>query len=128
MCAALAVSRSGYYNARRPPEGVRRRQDDRLRVEIGRIHQESRGSSGSPRIHTSLDGCGLGGVFPRHRMLRRWSWEWLGGGEPIRLPGRDHHQRPERSVGRLVHELVRIRILSRQAARVAKGSLIRADR
>jgi hypothetical protein len=41
---------------------------------------------------------------------------------------RHHHQRPDRSAGRLVHELVRIRILSRQAAKIAKESLIPADR
>ncbi len=41
---------------------------------------------------------------------------------------RHHHQRPERSVGRLVHGLVRIRISSRQAAKIAKESLTRGGR
>jgi putative transposase len=54
MCSALGVSRSGYYKARGASQGVRRREDERLRTEIERIHRESRGNYGSPRIHTQL--------------------------------------------------------------------------
>jgi len=77
MCAAFGVSRSGYYQARRPPEGVRRRQDDRLRVEIERIHRESRGNYGSPRIHLQLgeDGVRCG----RKRVARLMRDEGLQG-------------------------------------------------
>jgi transposase InsO family protein len=54
MCAALGVSRSGYYGARHAPGGPRRRQDDCLRGEIRRIHRESRATYGSPRVQQQL--------------------------------------------------------------------------
>jgi transposase InsO family protein len=59
MSTALEVSRSGYYKARHRPQGVRRRQDERLREEIGRIHKESRGNYGSPRVHLQLGEEGI---------------------------------------------------------------------
>ena len=54
MCEALGVSRSGYYKACQIRAGSRRERDDELRTEIVRIHQESRGIYGSPRVQLAL--------------------------------------------------------------------------
>ncbi len=54
LCHVLAVSPSGYYAWRlRPPSG-RQMRDAVLLIEIRRIHQRSRATYGSPRIHAEL--------------------------------------------------------------------------
>lgn len=56
LCEAFGVSKSGYYQwvqSQQQP-GARRQQDDLLKSEIGRIHQESRRTYGAPRIHAVL--------------------------------------------------------------------------
>ena len=54
LCRVLAVSRSGYYAWRsRPPSG-RSVDDSRLGEMIRRVHTESRGLYGAPRIHAEL--------------------------------------------------------------------------
>jgi putative transposase len=66
MCRVLRVSRSGFYAWLRRPESRRTREDRRLLVEIRAIHQGTRGSYGSPRIHRELreqgEDCGRGRV------------------------------------------------------------------
>jgi transposase InsO family protein len=54
MCHVLGVSRSGFYAAHRRAPSQRERTDQRLRVEIRAIHQRSRNTYGSPRIHAEL--------------------------------------------------------------------------
>ena len=54
MSEVLEVSRSGYYKSREGVAGLRAREDQELRGEIVRIHQESRGHYGSPRILLAL--------------------------------------------------------------------------
>lgn len=54
LCRVLEVSRSGFYAWRRRPVSARRRDDDRLLVEIVRIHAESRRTYGAPRVHGQL--------------------------------------------------------------------------
>lgn len=54
MCRLLGVSRSGFYAAQRRDASQRTRVDQRLQHEIGVIHQRSRGTYGSPRVHTEL--------------------------------------------------------------------------
>ncbi len=54
MCRVLHVSRSGYYAWRKRPAAERRRQDQRLALEVAAIHAESRGRYGSPRVHAEL--------------------------------------------------------------------------
>jgi transposase InsO family protein len=51
---ALSVSRSGYYRWLERPESQRAQSARRLTVHIRQIHQASRGSYGSPRVHQSL--------------------------------------------------------------------------
>jgi putative transposase len=54
MCRVLQVSRSGYYAWRKRPAAERRRQDQRLTLEVAAIHAQSRGRYGSPRVHAEL--------------------------------------------------------------------------
>ena len=54
MCRVLQVSRSGYYAWRQRPLAERRRQDQRLALEVAAIHAHSRGRYGSPRVHAEL--------------------------------------------------------------------------
>ncbi len=54
MCTALRVSRSGYYAWRVRPESRRARCDRQLMSVIRRVHAESDGTYGSPRIHAEL--------------------------------------------------------------------------
>ncbi len=54
MCRVLHVSRSGYYAWCKRPAAERRRQDQRLTLEVAAIHAESRGRYGSPRVHAEL--------------------------------------------------------------------------
>ena len=54
MCTAFQVSRSGYYAWRVRPESRRARHDRHLTQVIRRVHAESDGTYGSPRIHAEL--------------------------------------------------------------------------
>jgi len=54
MCRVLQVSRSGYYAFCKRPAAERRRQDQRLTLEVAAIHAQSRGRYGSPRVHAEL--------------------------------------------------------------------------
>ncbi len=54
MCQALKVSRSGYYGWRTRPESHRAKADRELTHVIRRLHAESRGVYGSPRICAEL--------------------------------------------------------------------------
>jgi len=59
MCAALKVSRSGYYASqrRRPSARAQRRQE--LLKQIREAHQQSRETYGSPRVHVELKAAGV---------------------------------------------------------------------
>ena len=54
MCEQLSVSRSGYYAWQRRPESARQASDWVLAEEVARVHQESRRTYGSPRVHAEL--------------------------------------------------------------------------
>ncbi len=54
MCRVLKVSRSGYYDWRGRPESDRSRTDRELTGMIRRIHAESKGTYGSPRVSAEL--------------------------------------------------------------------------
>ena len=54
LCRVLSVSTSGYYAWRSRPPSVRAMQEAGLLLEIRRIHQHSRATYGSPRIHAEL--------------------------------------------------------------------------
>ena len=54
MCAALGLSASGYYAWRSRPESERACSNRALLEEIRRVHAESSGTYGSPRVHAEL--------------------------------------------------------------------------
>jgi len=54
MCRVLEVSVSGYYAWRARERSSHAQQDEVLEEKIERIHQESRGTYGSPRVHRAL--------------------------------------------------------------------------
>ena len=60
LCSVLGVSRAGYYAWKQRPASARQRRDGELVEQIGRIHAESHGTYGWPRIHAEL----------RHRGVR----------------------------------------------------------
>ena len=59
MCRVLEVSSSGYYLWRKDKPSRRSLEDDKLKVDIERIHQESKRTYGSPRIHAALRANGI---------------------------------------------------------------------
>jgi len=58
MCSALGVSPSGYYAWRSRPESRRAAYDRELTRVIRRLHAESDGTYGSPRLHLDLQAEG----------------------------------------------------------------------
>ena len=68
MCQMLRVSRSGYYAWRGRPPSARERENGRLLAELQRLHRESRGTYGSPRMHREL--LARGWRCGRHRVAR----------------------------------------------------------
>lgn len=54
MCQQLDVSRSGYYAWKARPESERHKADRALGEVVTAVHQQSRGTYGSPRVHAEL--------------------------------------------------------------------------
>ena len=77
LCAALQVSRSGYYAWRGRPESARRARDHELAALVHTVHAVSGRSYGSPRIHRELVATGT--ACGRHRIARLMREEGLRG-------------------------------------------------
>jgi len=60
LAPAFGVSRSGYYRWRGPQPGVRAREDAQLKIEIQKLHGQSRGTYGRPRLVAALRRAGVG--------------------------------------------------------------------
>lgn len=54
LCKVLGVSRSGYYDWKDRPPSLRSQEDAALTGKIREIHQRSRETYGSPRVHAEL--------------------------------------------------------------------------
>jgi len=59
MCEVLKLSRTGYYKWLKRGESERERRDLELVDQILKIHKETRGIYGAPRIHTELRSQGV---------------------------------------------------------------------
>ena len=68
MCRVLEVSRSGFYAAERRAPSLRAAENQSLQMIIGAIHETSRGTYGSPRIHRELRATGR--PYGRNRIAR----------------------------------------------------------
>lgn len=68
-CRVLKVSRSGYYEWRTGVKSVRAQENELLSKVIEKIHSESRGTYGAPRVHAELV-LGLGERVNRKRVAR----------------------------------------------------------
>ena len=79
LCEAFEVSASGYYDwcRRQQQPCARHQQDQQLKAEIGRLHQESRKTYGAPRIQASLRAQGY--RYGRNRISRLMRQENLCG-------------------------------------------------
>jgi putative transposase len=58
LCRMLGVSRSGYYDWKGRPPSKRNRENDALTETIREIHERSRQTYGSPRVHAELRALG----------------------------------------------------------------------
>ena len=72
MCRLLEVSRSGYYSWRTRAPSPRALRSEELLKEICRVHKQSQGVYGSPRVHAQLlrDGFEVS-VDTARRLMRR---------------------------------------------------------
>lgn len=68
MCRLLGVSPSGYYAWSGRSASARAGANEELSVRIRAIHERSRGTYGSPRVHAELAACGT--QVGRKRMAR----------------------------------------------------------
>lgn len=68
LCRVLGVSRSGFYAWRSRLPSSRAVANEKLLADIGRIHAESRGTYGAPRVHGQLRRRGI--MVGRHRVAR----------------------------------------------------------
>lgn len=73
MCRLLRVSRAGFYAWRTRSESQRARSNRELTVHIAAIHEESRRTYGSPRVHAELRFRGRGVGLNRVARLMRAS-------------------------------------------------------
>jgi putative transposase len=95
MCRMLEVSTSGYYAWGKRSPSKRSRADADLLERIRAIHQESRGTYGTPRVHAELDAQGI--HVGRKRVARLMRHAGLAGvsrRRKWRTTIRDKHARP----------------------------------
>ena len=83
LCAALGVSRPGYYRWKGAEPGARAREDAELRAAICEVHGEHRGVYGSPRVLRVLRARGR--CHSRKRIARLMRAEGLCGKSPRRF-------------------------------------------
>jgi putative transposase len=59
MCRALEVTRSGFYAWQKRPKPARAKRDAHLAATVAAVHQRSRLTYGSPRVHRELRSRGI---------------------------------------------------------------------
>ena len=96
MSQVLGVSASGYYAWRRRTPSRRAEANAALTEKIRDIHQDSRRTYGSPRVHAALRQCGM--VCGRKRVARLMRCEGLVGRSPRRRYPRTTQATPDNPV------------------------------
>ncbi|HYS84672.1 MAG TPA: IS3 family transposase, partial [Bradyrhizobium sp.] len=71
LCDVLGVSPAGYYAWRSRPESRRSAANRELVDDIKRVHRDTNGRYGSPRIHIELKAQGRGASHGRIERLMR---------------------------------------------------------
>jgi putative transposase len=95
QCRVLGVSPSGYYAWRRRSLSERALKDAELLERIRRIHEESRGTYGVPRIHAELVAAGIRiGRKRIARLMRSAGLEGVSRRPQRKTTIRDDRQRP----------------------------------
>ena len=95
MCWMLGVSRSGYYDWKMRPPSKRSRQDATLSGKIREIHQRSRHTYGSPRVHAELRSIGTRCSRKRvARLMREAGLQSCMRGNRRRTTRRNHRATP----------------------------------
>ncbi len=94
MCRALEVSRSGFYAWSIRPESERSKANKRLTLEIKKVHEESRRTYGSPRVHAELQENGFKVGRKRVARLMRESGLQAKGKRRFRKTTDSTHGRP----------------------------------
>jgi putative transposase len=59
MCRVLGVTKSGFYAWKKRPKPERERRDAQLAATVAAVHQRSRRTYGSPRVHRELKARGV---------------------------------------------------------------------
>jgi transposase InsO family protein len=77
MCRLLQVSHSGYYAWRGRPESSREQRNRELLPQIRKVHEQSKGVYGSPRVHAELVASGV--RVGRHKVAKLMRLERLRG-------------------------------------------------
>jgi putative transposase len=93
MCRQLGVSRSGYYAWKERPESKRHKADQALAEVVTAVHQKSRCTYGSPRVHAELRARGQ--RVGRKRVARLMSQHGLAARKKrrfVRTTDSRHHQ------------------------------------
>ncbi len=107
MCRVLGVSRSGSYASAKRAPSARARHDEQLRTQIRAVHQQSRRTYGSPRVHAELRASGERcGRMRVARLMRE---------EGLRVKVRPRRGRPTTTDSRHPH-LVAENVLARRFA------------
>ena len=70
MCKVLQVSRGGFYGWHRRPQSLQAKRRCALTVKIKAVHEQSRQTYGSPRVHREL--LAQANVAPRTLWRRSW--------------------------------------------------------
>lgn len=77
MCRVLGVSGTGFYASRKRAASARAKRDEELRRRIRVVHQESRCTYGSPRVHAELQAQGERCGRKRVARLMREAGLWV---------------------------------------------------